>query len=212
LSTILGIDESGRGSVIGPLVVAGVKCEESQLAQLETLGVTDSKELTREQREKLAPQIETLAQATHWVILTPDELGENLTHVEIRAMAEIINQTQSDKVILDMPVSPGGEKNFRKNLLRKLTQEPSELITENKADSKFVIVGAASILAKVRRDALIQALHDEYGDFGWGYPGEPKTIQFLQAWRARHKQFPNCVRTKWKTVQALLHVQTALEF
>jgi len=204
LNTILGIDESGRGSVIGPLVVAGVKCRESTLDQLRALGVTDSKQLTREQRETLAPQIEALAEAIHLVILPACDLSENLTQIEIRAMAEIIDILHSEKVVLDMPVSPGAEKNFRQSLLRKLALKPSELVTENKADSKFVIVGAASILAKVKRDELVQELHQEYGDFGWGYPGEPKTIQFLREWRVRHKHFPDCVRMKWKTVQALL--------
>ena len=212
MSTILGIDEAGRGCVIGSLVVAGAKFKEEKLAQLEALGVQDSKQLTRAQREALAPQIEALAEQTHLVILCAQELSENLTQVELRAMAQIINKLEAEKVVLDMPVGPGAQRNFRQSLKKKLSYKPQELIAENKADSKFVIVGAASILAKVRRDALVQELHKQYGDFGWGYPAEPKTIKFLKEWYEQHRYFPDCVRMKWKTVQTLLQVQTAFEF
>ncbi len=154
MSTILGIDEAGRGSVIGPLVVAGVQLKPEKLAQLEALGVNDSKQLTRDEREVLAPQIEAVAEQTYLVVL----------------------------------------------------------ITENKADSQFLIVGAASILAKVKRDALVRELHKEYGDFGWGYPGEPKTREFLQDWHERHGRLPSCVRMKWKTVQLIMQMQTTFGF
>jgi ribonuclease HII len=168
--------------------------------------------LTREQRAALAPQIEALADEIHLVILAAQELSENLTQVELRAMAEIINTLQSEKVVLDMPVGPGAERNFRLSLQKKLEHQPRELMTQNKADAKYVIVGAASVIAKVKRDTLVQELHEKYGDFGWGYPAEPKTIEFLKAWHERHGCFPDCVRMKWKTVQSLLHVQTVFEF
>jgi ribonuclease HII len=211
MNTILGIDEAGRGSVIGPLVVAGVKLKQERLAQLEALGVNDSKQLTRDQREALAPQIEALAEQTHLVVFEAQELSENLTQVELRAMAKIINTLWAERVTLDLPVGPRAERNFRQSLQKKLTCDVSELITENKADSKFLIVGAASILAKVKRDALVRELHKEYGDFGWGYPGELKTREFLQDWHERHGRLPSCARMKWKTVQRMLQMQRALE-
>jgi ribonuclease HII len=212
MHTIAGIDEAGRGCVLGPLVVAGVAFSKRNLARLEHLGVADSKQLTRAQREMLAPLIEALAEQIHLVTVPPSALGENLTQVELRAMAQIINQLRTRRVVLDLPVGPRAKTHFCQSLLRVLAHAPDELIAENGADARFLVVGAASILAKVHRDALVQALHRKYGDFGWGYPGEPKTRTFLKDWYARHGAFPDCVRLKWKTVRALLQEQAALEW
>ena len=77
------------------------------------------------------------------------------------------------------------------------------LISEHKADRKYPIVSAASIMAKVRRDAAISALWGEYGHFGSGYVTDPNTIRFLKEWRRTHDYYPPIVRKSWKTLREI---------
>ncbi|MCS6936116.1 MAG: ribonuclease HII [Candidatus Bipolaricaulota bacterium] len=199
---ILGIDEAGRGCVIGPLVVAGVWIERDRLQALETLGVRDSKQLTRARRTEIAEAIQKIANVV--VLEIPvAQLQENLTRVELHAIAEIIQNSNAHRVYLDLPVGPRAQERFVQRL-RPAVQSAFELIAENRADARYPIVSAASIVAKVRRDSAIERLHQEYGDFGWGYPSEPKTRAFLKEFYARHGRFPECARLKWQTLQRLL--------
>jgi ribonuclease HII len=197
---ILGLDEAGRGSVIGPLVVGGTMMDSDQENFLNELGVDDSKVLSRETRETLYDQIQT-----EFVIdvrsLEPDELEENLTQVELRCLAKIINKLQPDQIVLDAPVGPPAIPGFVMQLERMLNYKPA-IIAENKADAKYPIVAAASIMAKVTRDRAMLKLHEQFGDIGWGYPGEPKTIEFLKKC-VDNGGFPPCVRQRWATVQRL---------
>lgn len=198
---ILGIDEAGRGPVLGPLVIAGVLTDEAGLAALAMLGVRDSKALSRKRRAELAPRIAQIAR-TKAVAIPADRLEENLNEVELQAMADLISDLQPDVVYFDVPVHPGGVKGYC-HRLRELVGPGPELFGENRADRKYSIVAAASIVAKVERDRAVLALHEEYGDFGWGYPSEPKTRNFLESWYRQHGRFPPCARAKWRTLQCL---------
>lgn len=208
---ILGIDEAGRGCVIGPLVVAGVVMSSGDLEKLNALRVRDSKRVLRAQRARLAREIERLAQHIIVVEIEPDELDENLTAVELRAMGRIIWESGAERVYLDLPVGPLARDRFQASLdvyLHQLEAEEGRrlrrsLVAENRADAKYPIVGAASIIAKVHRDRAIERLHQEYGDFGWGYPGEPKTRKFLKEFYERMGRFPPCARHKWRTLRKL---------
>lgn len=200
---ILGIDEAGRGCVIGPLAVASVLASEEQLKDLEALGVRDSKQLTRARREALFPEIERIVARIFILEIPASDLAENLTQIELRAMAQIIRGSKPHRVVLDLPVGPGAQESFSQMLRRAVGDHNFALIAENRADARFPIVSAASIIAKVYRDRAIERLREEYGDFGWGYPSEPKTRQFLQDYYERHGRFPACARAKWRTLQRL---------
>jgi ribonuclease HII len=78
-----------------------------------------------------------------------------------------------------------------------------KVVSEHHADSRYPVVGAASILGKVRRDAIIQELAQRYGDLGSGYPSDPKTIRFLEDWYDRHGSFPDFARKSWKTLERI---------
>lgn len=199
---ILGIDEAGRGCVIGPLVVAGVLVSEEQLEVLRRLGVRDSKKLARARRGALFTQIVQTAQRIFCVEIEPSELAENLTNVELQAMAQIIRRSSANRVVLDLPVGPRAHKNFIQ-ILRSQTNTDFELIAENGADARYPVVSAASIVAKVHRDRAIEKLREQYGDFGWGYPAEPKTRAFLEDYFARTGRFPECARAKWRTLKEI---------
>jgi ribonuclease HII len=201
--TIVGIDEAGRGCVIGPLVVAGVAIAAERLRELEALGVRDSKRLTRTRREQLSAQIERVAASLFVKEIGPSELEENLTEIELRVMAQIVQESRAHHVILDLPVGPATRENFIRRLRSAVGHDAFGIIAENRADARYPIVSAASIIAKVHRDRAIERLRQEYGDFGWGYPGEPKTRAFLREFFMRTGQFPDCARRKWRTLARL---------
>ena len=77
------------------------------------------------------------------------------------------------------------------------------IISEHYADETYPLVSAASIMAKVRRDSEIQKLKDIYGDFGSGYPSDPRTRDFLRRLLSGGEEVPPIVRRTWKTLQRL---------
>ncbi len=204
MQTVLGLDEAGRGCVIGPLVVAGVVASEEQVRALGELGVRDSKRLTRRARERLAAEIEHVAQRIILIEIGPSDLEENLTEVELRAMGQIIRESKAERVYLDLPVGPAARERFTHALRERVGAHLFDLVAENRADATYPVVSAASIIAKVSRDRAIDRLRHEYGDIGWGYPSEPKTRAFLREFYERTGRFPPCARRKWHTLQKLM--------
>ena len=73
---VCGVDDAGRGPVIGPLIIAGVLVEEEKVSELKELGVRDSKTLPAVKREKLAIEISRLVIESHLVELSPKALDE----------------------------------------------------------------------------------------------------------------------------------------
>ncbi len=214
MSATLGIDEAGRGPVIGPLVIAGVFLDEHKLQELIELGVRDSKALTRERRSELAREIERIAQAAEICVIPASELNEreeSLTQIELEAMTQLIEKLKPQRAVIDAPVGLRAIPRYVEALRRRLNVD-CEIVAENKADARYPVVAAASIVAKVRRDEEIKRLHRRYGDFGWGYPSEPKVRRFLREWYAQHGAFPDCVRLRWRTVQRLLARGAASEY
>lgn len=184
MATVCGVEEAGRGPVIGPMVMVAVLIEERDIKTLREIGVKDSKLLTPKVRELLYHQI--LKKVKHKVvILSPSKIDEavdsdetNLNWLEADTSAQMINELKPDKAILDCPSNnPDAYKDYVK---KKLNLEV-ELIVEHKADLNYPVVAAASIVAKVTRDAEIQKLKDEHKvDFGSGYPSDAITVKFLE--------------------------------
>ena len=202
---ICGIDEAGRGPVLGPLVVAGV-CLESD-APLRQLNVRDSKKLTAERREQLAPEIEKLS--SHEVIIVPaediDALRSQMTlnDLEARLFASIIRKLRpADIVYVDS--ADTDELEFKKAIKRDLDFEV-EIVSKHQADDLFPVVSAASILAKVRRDAEMRLLQKEFGvEVGSGYPADPITVAFMEQWIREKGVLPPHTRTTWDTARRLM--------
>lgn len=200
MTTILGIDEAGRGAVLGPLVIAGVVIDEADSKTLKALGVKDSKLLTPEQREQLAPNIRRIAK--DWVVIKIsareiDQLREriNLNRIQAEKMAEIIRAMKADKAYIDAPQVSTGKF---KLLLQGLTKTETELVVENYADKKYPVCSAASVLAKVERDAEVRKIEKQHGiRVRTGYPHDQDTIDFLKRCKGK---YPDFVRTSWVTV------------
>lgn len=201
---IAGIDEAGRGCVMGPLVIAGVLVKQENLSALAQLGVKDSKLLTAKKREALAPEIFRLAEKHVIMKLSPQEIDRaverqtklhKLNRLEAETMARIVTALRPDMVYVD--AADVVEQRFAHHIQEASTFK-TRIISEHKADRTYPVVSAASIIAKVERDSEIASLREHYGDFGTGYLADPKTNLFLTAWLKTHPEYPDCVRKSWK--------------
>jgi len=201
---VAGVDDAGRGSVIGPLVIAGVLVKAEELSELAKLGVKDSKLLSPHKRESLAVEIKQMAKEYSVIKLSPKEIDKvvqtgrrlrRLNRLEAQTMAKVIEALKPDIAYVD--ASDVLEERFKKHILERLSFEV-EIVSEHKADRNYPIVSAASIIAKVERDKEITELTNKYGDFGCGYPIDPKTISFLQQCLEQFSEYPDFVRKSWK--------------
>jgi ribonuclease HII len=185
MTTVCGVEEAGRGPVIGPLVMAAVVIDEKDEEKLQNMGVKDSKQLSPLQRERMFDRIKLAAKDYKIVIVSPKEVdaaleGEelNLNWLEAVKSAELINKFTVDKVILDCPSN--NTIAYKQYVKKRLKQKDVKVIAEHKADENYLVVGAASILAKVTRDREIEKIKKKIKhNFGSGYPSDPKTKQFL---------------------------------
>ncbi|MGD2142419.1 MAG: ribonuclease HII [Candidatus Bathyarchaeota archaeon] len=210
MAKIAGVDEAGRGCVLGPLVVAAVSFDEASMEELLQMGVKNSKFLTPNKRETLAAEILDLAEGVAYFDLKPWAIDKvvnrgirlrRLNYLEAMVMAKVIRDLQPDKVFVDAAdVVP---ERFKRYILRVLGWEP-HLVCENKADTSYPVVSAASILAKVRRDNFIAQLREKHGDLGSGYPSDKRTICFLESWLQENGGFPPFVRGSWMTVKRMI--------
>ncbi len=209
---IIGVDEAGRGPVIGPLVVAALAIPQSEIGKLSKMGVDDSKVLSSSKRLEIRNQIFQEKTWKHCIICFSAEQidrameHDNLNAIEVQLFAKSIEGIEIEietvsKLILD--ACDVNEARFGRNVISKLRtfSEDSELISEHKADSRHLIVGAASILAKVHRDLEVEKIADECGiEIGSGYPSDPKTkeaLPLLLVENLPHKH----LRWSWATVK-----------
>ncbi|MDH7607541.1 MAG: ribonuclease HII [Candidatus Bathyarchaeota archaeon] len=201
---VAGVDDAGRGSVIGPLVIAGILIDDKDLPKLIQLGVKDSKLLSPSRRETLAVEIKQIAKKHAFVKLSPAEIDKvvekgrklhRLNWLEAQAMAKIIELLKPDIAYVD--ASDVLEERFKQQILEFLPFKV-EIVSEHKADRRYPVVSAASIIAKVERDREIAELKAKYGDFGCGYPTDPKTVEFLHYCLETFKEYPEFVRKSWK--------------
>jgi ribonuclease HII len=201
---IAGVDDAGRGPVVGPLLIAGILIKEEDLPKLIQLGVKDSKLLSRHRRETLAAEIKRIVEKYSLIMLSPreiDKVVENskklhrLNRLEAQAMAKIIEMLKPDIAYVD--ASDVFEERFKHHILDCLSFKV-KIISEHRADKNYPVVSAASIIAKVERDRVIAELAEKYGDFGSGYPSDPRTVNFLQQCLEKWKEYPCDIRRSWK--------------
>ncbi len=202
-----GFDEAGRGAVIGPLVVAGVSFDKEDVYRLRKMGVRDSKLLTAKKRERLVKEIEKLAKDIIVIKVGPCKIdnyrkqGVNLNRLEAMKFAEVISYLGPHQAYVD---SPDVNPERLKKILEKMVGDGVEIISEHKADHKYPVVGAASIIAKVERDEEIRKLKKKYGDIGPGYSSNPITVKWLKEWLEENRDYPEgVVRKTWITADGI---------
>lgn len=198
---LLGLDEAGRGSVLGPLVVGAYCWEGEDQGPLRAAGADDSKALTPKKRERAREALRGLGQGAVTEIQATTIDGGNLNSLEEDAFVAHILHFAPEVVYLDAPVNPRGIPAFQARIAGRLAEGglAPRLVIEPKADATWPVVGAASIFAKVARDAAITAL----GPVGSGYPSDPVTRAWIAGFLDRDEALPACVRTRWGTLDAL---------
>jgi ribonuclease HII len=211
---LIGIDDAGRGPVMGPMLLAGVLIEKDNEKELKLAGAKDSKLLSPQQREHILIELKKIVKSSSFKIISPIEIdtgmgeGLNLNQVEALAAASIINDLTAElsleqktnlKIILDCPsINTEGWKNQLLGYVKEKSLA-SKILCEHKADFNHPVVSAASILAKVTRDAEIEKIKQEIRiDFGSGYPSDPKTIEFLKH-NVNNPKLKGIFRESWAT-------------
>jgi len=209
MTKIIGIDDAGRGPVLGPMILAGVLIEENESDILENWGAKDSKLLTPEKRGEIKRKI--VGRFRHHVeISEPAEIDEstNLNYLEAIKAAMIINKLTKElnepiKVIIDCPSV--NTSSWSKDV-QKLIKKPEliSLACEHKADEHYPVVSAASIVAKEKREEEVYKLREKLKiDFGSGYPSDPKTKKFVEE-NFNNPKYKEIIRFSWGTIKKLI--------
>lgn len=198
---VLGIDEAGRGPVVGSLFIAGVMIDESMDDKLREIGVKDSKLLSHKKRMALEKEIKKIAKNFKVIKVLPKEIdaavdsddGTNLNWLEARKQAEIINELKPDKAIIDCP-SPN-IRAYTEYLRRLLKNKDVELLVEHKADKNFFSCAAASIIAKCERENEVLEIEKMVGEsIGSGYASNSICQKFL---KNNFEKYPEIFRKSW---------------
>ncbi|SRR5574344_289687 len=206
---ILGLDEAGRGPVLGPMIVAGIVIPEEKTKILKRMGVKDSKKLTPKRRTVLARKLVKMFEYETVEITAKDidnlrSKDVNLNEIEKIAMIKIIEKMKPDAVIIDsLDVKPKRLENEIRSIV-----ECDDITAEHKADDNYYQVAAASIIAKCTRDRIIEKINEDYvhmGGIGSGYPSDPKTKDFLTNFT--YDEMPYFVRKSWNTVQKMRSIR-----
>jgi ribonuclease HII len=214
---VLGIDEAGRGPVIGSMFIGGFVTDEKDLDRLEDLGVKDSKKLSDSRREGIRENLGEIGDSIveEFTASSIDSMMEGMTinRIEIKGFARVIDQADPDKVVMDLP-EPDAEE-FIDKIKKSMNSDSTdiEFTAEHGADDSFPVVSAASIVAKSARESHVEDLHSKYGyDFASGYPHDKPTINFLERYLDQEGELPPETRRSWSTAERLVdqHQQNSI--
>jgi len=201
---ICGVDDAGRGPMLGPLVIAGISLEKKNIKKLSMLGVKDSKKLNPKLREQLYKNIIEIVDDYYITKISPRSIDASvkkhcLNTLEAKYMAKVVSKLNPDVSYVDScdvnPIRFGRE-------ISKLSDD-HKIKSYHRADSRFVVVSAASILAKVSRDRVIMKLQKDH-NLGSGYPSDSVTVKFVTKYYKKNHEMPKFVRKSWKPVQKII--------
>ncbi|ACL69494.1 ribonuclease HII [Halothermothrix orenii] len=167
---IAGVDEAGRGPLAGPVVAAAVVFK----PETKVLGLDDSKKLTAKERETLFEEIYDRALSIGVGIVDNKDIDKlNILNASLKAMKKALDSLSCpvDYILID-----------GKNKLSELNIKQQAVID---GDNKVNVIAAASIIAKVTRDRILDKLHKKYPEYGFinnkGY-GTREHIEALKAY------------------------------
>jgi ribonuclease HII len=205
-----GVDEAGKGPVLGSMFAAAVRCDPADLPD----GVGDSKGIPDERREQLAETIRSIA--TVGVAEIPpariDDPETDMNTLTVAAHAEALSEVAADGLTGTADAGDTNAVRFEQRVADRVDADV-DLTARHRADEDDPVVGAASILAKSAREAHVDALAETYGAVGSGYPSDPTTREFLERYVDEHGDLPDCARTSWSTCDDVLAAaeQSSLE-
>ena len=202
---ICGIDDAGRGSMLGPLVIAGILIDKKKLRKLSLLGVQDSKKLSPKKREDLFDKIKELSDDYFISRIYPKSIDASvkkhqLNNLEAKHMAKVVVKLNPDISYVDS--CDVNASRFGKEI--SMLSNHHKIKSYHHADSRFIVVSAASILAKVTRDRSILKIKQKH-NVGSGYPSDSTTVKFVKQYFLHNGNVPNFVRKSWKPVQKILN-------
>lgn len=210
---ICGVDEAGKGPVMGPMVVAAVSVENAKL--VENLGFKDSKLLSPQRRLKLFNLIKQ-NYSYEIEIINVEKIDEyrmknQLNLLNRKAFEKVISKLNPNVAYVD--AADVNEERFGREIKINLTNpNDTDVISMHKADSMIPVVAAASIIAKQTRELEIKKLKKEIGDFGSGYPSDERTIKFLKSYFHDNSRWPPGTRKSWKTIERIRPVVKLSDF
>ncbi|ADB59638.1 ribonuclease HII [Haloterrigena turkmenica DSM 5511] len=214
-----GVDEAGKGPALGSMFAAAVHCEDPTALPD---GIADSKRLSPERREELAAAIrEDDGIRVGVAEITPariDDPETDMNSLAVAAHAEAIDGALEADALETAPITGLCDAcdTDAERFARRVTDACTDLFADassaleiniearHGADDESPIVGAASVVAKVERDAHVAALADEYGPVGSGYPNDPNTREFLESYVGEYGDLPPCARESWSTCEDVL--------
>lgn len=207
---VIGIDEAGRGPVMGPLVVAAVRVEDKDL--LKGLGLKDSKMLTRDRRDDIYDNLRSVVTVAVNMIEAEslDEMRKvsTLNEIEMMAFGGVLRKLyqKGDRVIVD---AADVREEFFGKFIVDLLGGGIDMTSKHKADEKYPIVSGASIVAKVTRDRAMDRIEEELRKtldepLGSGYPADVRTTEFIEKWIKQEGDLPPYTRRSWKTARRML--------
>jgi len=211
----IGVDEAGKGPVLGSMFVAAVRASPDRLPA----GVGDSKGIQPDRREELAAEIRRVADVVavaEVAVARIDDPETDMNGLTVAAHAEALDGVAPPDDALDDDRSQSrfepfpahvdaGEIDAHRFERRVSSRVDSvDVRAEHGADATYPIVGAASVVAKVERDAHVARLAAEFGDVGSGYPSDPTTRKFLRQYVEANGQLPPPARESWQTSRDLL--------
>ncbi|MDR5656012.1 ribonuclease HII [Halodesulfurarchaeum sp. HSR-GB] len=199
-----GVDEAGKGPVLGSMFAAAVVADPEDLPD----GIADSKTLTPQRRERLAATLRAAEAISIGVAEIPvariDDPETDMNTLTVSAQAQAIDAAGVSDETGYVDAGDVDAERFGRRVEKRVDTDV-RIQAEHGADESDPLVGAASIIAKVARDAHVVALNTEYdADLGSGYPSDDRTRSFLETYVQRTGELPDCARRSWQTSSDIL--------
>jgi ribonuclease HII len=198
----IGVDEAGKGPVLGSMFAAAVRIEPAELPE----DVADSKSVPRDRREELAATIRDRADAVAVAEIPVDRIDDpesNMNTLTVASHATALARVASGEYPCYVDAGDTNAVRFERRVADRLDVDV-DLRAEHGADETYPVVSAASIVAKVERDAHVADIATQHGEVGSGYPSDPTTREFLRTFVREHDALPDCARASWQTSQDVL--------
>jgi len=191
-----GVDEAGKGPVLGSMFAAAVAGDPDDLPD----GVADSKRLAPGRREELDERIRESMQVgvAEVPVARIDDPETDMNELGVAAQADALARVAGDGLAGHVDAADVDAARFGERVAAAVPADV-EVTAEHGADDEYDLVAAASVVAKVARDAHVDSLAAEYGEVGSGYPSDPTTREFLESYVREHGGLPDCARESWQT-------------
>ncbi len=208
---IVGIDEAGRGPVLGDMIIGFAISYKYSLRHIRSIGVADSKSMTREERERVFYLLKKTLLGLLTIAVPPiliDRRNINRLTAEmivngLSVISEIFHRTIPSRIEIYIDEIKGVRQLIETGLSSIFPGSSIRVIMEKGADGKYAIVSAASIIAKHYRDSGLEPIGFIYGDPGSGYSSDPRTREWLKLVSARLMEPPLVIRRTWGTLKSI---------